>query len=68
MSEAFMKVLVDTNIFVAGMRFSGVKRKLVWKLLEEGHPVVLADFKEKAKARKARSLHQEHEDATGALL
>jgi predicted nucleic acid-binding protein len=39
-----MKVLVDTNIFVAGMKFVGVKRKLVWKLLEEGITVVLTDF------------------------
>lgn len=42
-----MKVLVDTNIFVAGMRFAGVKRKLVWKLLEENHSVVLTDFRRK---------------------
>ncbi len=39
-----MKVLVDTNIFVASMRFAGLKRKLVWKLLEEGEVIVLTDF------------------------
>jgi len=38
------KVLVDTNIFVAGMRFVGLQRKLVWKLLEENISVVLTDF------------------------
>lgn len=39
-----MKVLVDTNIFVASMRFAGLKRKLIWKLLEEDITVVLTDF------------------------
>lgn len=39
-----MKVLVDTNIFIVSMRFAGLKRKLVWKLLEEGVIIVLTDF------------------------
>ncbi len=39
-----MKVLVDTNIFIASMRFAGLKRKLVWKLLEADAVVVLTDF------------------------
>jgi predicted nucleic acid-binding protein len=39
-----MKILVDTNIFIASMRFSGLKRKLVWKLMEEDVEIVLTDF------------------------
>jgi len=39
-----MKILVDTNIYVASMRFAGVKRKLIWKILEDNHTLVLTDF------------------------
>jgi predicted nucleic acid-binding protein len=39
-----MKVLVDTNIFIASMRFAGLKRKLIWKLLEKDVIVVVTDF------------------------
>jgi len=39
-----MKALIDTNIFIASMRFAGLKRKLVWKLLEQGITIVLTDF------------------------
>jgi rRNA-processing protein FCF1 len=39
-----MKVLVDTNTFIASMRFASLKRKLVWKLLEADAVVVLTDF------------------------
>jgi predicted nucleic acid-binding protein len=39
-----MKVLVDTNIFIASMRYAELKRKLVWKLLEEGVTIVMTDF------------------------
>jgi predicted nucleic acid-binding protein len=39
-----MKVLIDTNMFIASMRYAGVKRKLVWKLLEENVTVVITDF------------------------
>jgi predicted nucleic acid-binding protein len=61
-----MKVLVDTNIFVAGMRFSGVKRKLVWKLLEEGHTVVLTDFIVEELRRKFSEMYGP-EEAQAAL-
>jgi predicted nucleic acid-binding protein len=39
-----MKVLIDTNIFIASMRYAGLKRKLIWKLLEEDGAVVVTDF------------------------
>lgn len=39
-----MKVLVDTNIFIASMRFAGLKRKLIWKLLEHDAIIVVTDF------------------------
>ncbi|MFQ5853447.1 MAG: hypothetical protein ACE5JU_23050 [Candidatus Binatia bacterium] len=35
---------MDTNIFVASMRYAGLKRKLVWKLLEEDVIVVVTDL------------------------
>ena len=39
-----MKILVDTNVFVASMKFAGVKRKVIWKILEKGYVLVLTDF------------------------
>lgn len=39
-----MKALVDTNIFIASMRFAGLKRKLIWKLLEKDAVIVITDF------------------------
>jgi len=39
-----MKVRVDTNVFIASMRYVDLKRKLVWKLLEGDHVVVVTDF------------------------
>jgi predicted nucleic acid-binding protein len=39
-----MKIIADTNIYIASMRFAGLRRKLLWKLVEEGHTLVLTDF------------------------
>ncbi len=39
-----MNILVDTNIFIASMRYAGLKRKIIWKLLEGNHVVVVTDF------------------------
>jgi len=39
-----MKVIIDTNIYIATMRFINVDRMLIWKLLEEEITIVLTDF------------------------
>jgi len=39
-----MKVILDTNIYIATMRFINLDRMLIWKLLEEGITIVLTDF------------------------
>ncbi|MFQ5793702.1 MAG: putative toxin-antitoxin system toxin component, PIN family [Candidatus Bipolaricaulia bacterium] len=56
-----MKVLVDTNIFIASMRYVGLKRKLVWKLLEQDVVVVVTDFILEELREKFAGLYQPEE-------
>ncbi|MFQ5853221.1 MAG: putative toxin-antitoxin system toxin component, PIN family [Candidatus Binatia bacterium] len=59
-----MKVLVDTNIFVASMRYAGIKRMLIWKLLEQDAVVVVTDFILEELRDKFAELYQPEEIQT----
>jgi len=39
-----MNILADTNLYIASMRRSGLKRKLLWRILETNNSLVLTDF------------------------
>lgn len=39
-----MNILADTNLYIASMRKSGLKRKLLWRILETNNTLVLTDF------------------------
>lgn len=56
-----MKVLIDTNIFIASMRFAGLKRKLLWKLLEDDVVIVVTDFILEELRENFAELYQAHE-------
>ena len=39
-----MNILADSNLYIASMRRSGLKRKVLWRILETNNVLVLTDF------------------------
>lgn len=39
-----MNILADTNLYIASMRRSGLKRKILWRILETNNTLLLTDF------------------------
>jgi len=39
-----MNILADSNLYIASMRRSGLKRKVLWRILETNNILVLTDF------------------------
>lgn len=38
-----MKILLDTSVLLPGFRYPDVRRKLIWKIIDEGMTPVLSD-------------------------
>ncbi len=38
-----MKILVDANIYLTSMHYAGIKRKLMWLIIEAGDTLVITD-------------------------
>jgi predicted nucleic acid-binding protein len=56
-----MRILADTDIFIASMRYADLKRKLIWKLLEGDHVVVVTDFMLEELRENFTELYHPHE-------
>jgi predicted nucleic acid-binding protein len=39
-----MNILADTNLYIASLRYAGLKRKVLWRILETNHTLVITDF------------------------
>lgn len=39
-----MNIVADSNVYIASMRRSGLKRKILWRILETNNTLILTDF------------------------